>query len=90
METFKQLLVIFVFFVLPGTVAAWIASSKGRSMTGWFLMGFFFPPTLMIIIFQAPLREVKGHYRICSSCREFIKWKEISCKYCLTPVDKTE
>lgn len=81
-DAMKQILVIFVFFVLPGIIGAWIASSKGRSMLGWFLLCCFFPPTMMMIIFQSPLREVKGHYRQCPACREFSPWKLSVCKYC--------
>lgn len=81
-DAVKQLLVIFVFFVLPGSIGAWIASSKGRSMLGWFLLCSFFPPTMMVLIFQSPVKEVKGHYRQCPACREFFPWKLAACKYC--------
>ena len=81
-DAFKQLLVIFCFFVLPGIVGAWIASTKGRSMLSWFLICGFFPPTLMIVIFQNPLREVEGHYRRCPACNEMQAWKLPLCKYC--------
>ncbi len=81
-DAFKQVLLVFVFFGIPGIVAAWIASTKGRTILGWFLLCFFFPPTMMMLIFQGPLREVAGHYRQCPSCREFLPWKAIGCKYC--------
>ncbi len=86
-ETVKQFIVIFVFFILPGLVGAWLAGTKGRSRFGWFLLCGFFPPTLMVAIFQGPVREVPGHYRRCRKCAEFIKWREAACKYCGTPID---
>ncbi|GAM10129.1 hypothetical protein OR1_02417 [Geobacter sp. OR-1] len=78
----KQLLVIFCFFVLPGIVGAWIASTKGRNTLGWFFICAFFPPTIMAIIIQSPIKEVEGHYRECPACRELQSWKLSACKYC--------
>lgn len=75
---------IAVFFLLPGLIGAWIARSKGRNPFTWFLLNFLFPPTLMVTIFQKPLRAVPGHYRQCPKCREFVKWRETVCKYCQT------
>ncbi len=81
-DVLKQVLLIFVFFGIPGIVAAWIAHTKGRNRLGWFLLCFFFPPTMMMLIFQGPLREVVGHYRQCPSCSEFQSWRNTACKYC--------
>ena len=81
-DAVKETFVIFVFFVLPGLIGGWIASTKGRSMIGWFLLCCFFPPTLMVIISQGPAREVPGHYRSCPACGELVKWREASCRYC--------
>jgi hypothetical protein len=85
-EWLKQLIVIFVFFGLPGLAGAWLAGTKGRSRLGWFLLCFFFPPTLMVAIFQGPVREVPGHCRRCPKCNEYIKWRETACKYCGAPI----
>lgn len=81
-DAFKQVMVLFVFFGLPGLIGAWIASTKGRSMLMWFLLCGLCPPTLMVIIFQSPLREVEGHYRRCPACSEMQAWKLPDCKYC--------
>jgi hypothetical protein len=81
-DLLKQTAVIFVFFILPGIVASWLAGTKGRSRLGWLILSTCFPPTLMIIINHGPLREVPGHYRQCPSCREFLKWRATVCKYC--------
>ena len=81
-DAVKQVIVLFVFFGLPGIVGAWIASTKGRSMLFWLLLCGCFPPTLMILINQGPTREVEGHYRRCPSCNEMQPWKLSLCKYC--------
>jgi hypothetical protein len=78
----KQFLVLFLFFGVPGVAGAWIAFTKGRSVLLWMIIGCLLPPTLMVIIFQNPLREVNGHYRRCPECNEMQKWKFIACRYC--------
>jgi len=81
-DTLIQIAVIFLLFGLPGLVGGWLAWTKGRNLLGWFLLCFCFPPTLMVILFHKPLREVSGHYRQCPACREFLKWRVTVCKYC--------
>jgi hypothetical protein len=83
-DLLKQSAVIFVFFILPGIVGARLAWTKGRNWLGWFLLNCCFPPTMMMVLFQGPLREVPGHYRQCPACREYLKWRETVCKYCRT------
>lgn len=85
-ESLKQIIYIFVFFGVPGLIGLWLAGTKGRNRLGWFLLCFFFPPTLMVALFQGPVREVPGHYRRCPKCNEYIKWREPSCKYCGAPI----
>lgn len=73
-----------LFFVLPGVIGGWIAHGKGRNPLIWFLLNGIFPPTLMITLFQSPLRPVDGHYRQCPKCREYSKWRESVCRFCQT------
>lgn len=75
---------IVVFFILPGLTGAWLARTKGRNPLLWFLLNAVFPPTLMISFFQGPVRAVDGHYRRCSKCREYSKWRESVCRFCQT------
>lgn len=82
----KGWIFISVFFVLPGLVGGWIAWSKGRNPLTWLALNMCFPPTLMVTIFQKPVRAVEGHYRQCPKCSEFSKWRETTCKYCQTPL----
>jgi hypothetical protein len=83
-DLLTQGVVIFLFAVLPGIVGARVAWTKGRNWLGWFLLCGCFPPTLMIALFNGPLREVQGHYRQCPNCREYLKWRDPKCKYCQT------
>ncbi|MBJ6750292.1 hypothetical protein [Geomonas anaerohicana] len=75
---------VVVFFLLPGTIGAYVAYSKGRNPLLWFLVNGLFAPTVMITLFQRPLRPVQGHYRQCPNCSEFSKWRESSCRFCGT------
>jgi hypothetical protein len=83
-QNFMQFAYIAVFFLLPGSIGAWMARSKGRNPFLWFLINAVFPPTLMITYFQAPVRPVEGYYRQCSKCREYSKWRESVCRFCQT------
>jgi hypothetical protein len=73
-----------VFFVLPGMIGAWLSWTKGRNPVLWGIINCVFPPTLMITIFQGPRRPVPGHYRQCSKCGEYSKWRDIVCRFCQT------
>ena len=75
---------IAVFFLLPGVFGARLAWSKGRNPVIWFLLNGVFPPTLMVTIFQGPVRPVQGHYRQCPKCREYSKWRHTVCRFCQT------
>jgi hypothetical protein len=80
----EQIAFMGVFFVLPGIIGAWISWTKGRNPVFWFFINCIFPPTLMVTIFQGPLHPVTGHYRQCTKCREYSKWRETVCRFCQT------
>jgi hypothetical protein len=73
-------LVPIVFAVTGGVMAA----NRGRNFLFWGVCSAFFPICIMIVWFEKPIKELKGHFRKCCSCGEWIKWKEISCRYCGT------
>jgi hypothetical protein len=80
-----QVIVFVCVFLLPfGIAGAWIARSKGRNPLLWFLLNGLFPPTVMISIFQGPVRPVAGHYRQCPKCHAYSKWRETVCRFCQT------
>ena len=79
-----QMVYVGVFFLLPGVVGAWFARTKGRNPLMWFLINGLFPPTLMVTIFQGPVRPVQGHYRQCPKCAAYSKWRDATCRFCQT------
>ena len=80
----QQIAFMGFFFVLPGSIGARIAWTKGKNPLLWFLINCVFPPTLMVTLFQGPAKEVPGHYRRCPKCQEYNKWQLAACKYCQT------
>jgi len=83
-QQWMQLGYIAVFFILPGVAGAWLAWTKGRNPLLWLLINGLFPPTLMITVFQGPVRPVQGHYRRCPKCAAYSKWRELVCRFCQT------
>lgn len=68
-------------FAVTGGVMAY---NRGRNPVFWGLCSAVFPVCIMIVWFEKPLKEVKGHFRRCISCCEWIKWGECPCRYCGT------
>lgn len=81
---FPELIVILIIWVIPGTIGALLAKRKARSMSGWFFLCAFFQPAIIVIAFLSPKKEVRGKYRECPSCKEFVRWKATICKHCRT------
>ncbi|KAF0215909.1 MAG: hypothetical protein FD174_3919 [Geobacteraceae bacterium] len=73
---------VFLIVLIPGILGGWLAANRGRNIAGWCILCAFFPIFLMVIYFHKPLKEVEGKFKRCSSCHEFIKWREDICKYC--------
>jgi hypothetical protein len=68
-------------FAVTGGVMAY---SRGRNPFLWALGSALLPICIMIVWFEKPKKEVAGHFRKCSHCSEWIKWKESQCRYCGT------
>lgn len=66
-------------------IAGVMARNRGRNPILWGLCSAVFPICIMIVWFEKPKKEVKGHFRKCSKCSEWIKWKENPCRYCAAP-----
>jgi len=72
-------------YLVPGAFAVTggvMAYNRGRNPVFWGVGSALFPICIMIVWFEKPKKEVAGHFRICGSCREWIKWKENPCRYC--------
>lgn len=83
-EAIKPEWFILIVMLTPCIIGAFFAYQRGRNIIGWGVLSALFPIFLLVIYFHKPLREVRGGFKHCSSCGEFIKWKAVSCKYCGT------
>ena len=68
-------------FLLAGLAGALIADKKGRDKLIWFLLCFFFPPLLLLLVFL-PLKLAGGKTKKCPFCSRVVSAGATTCKYC--------
>jgi len=73
---------VFLIMMVPGVIGGVFAYNRGRSVIGWCVICALFPVFLLVIYFHKPLKEVPGGFKRCSSCGEYLKWQDATCKYC--------
>ncbi len=74
--------VVLLIMMVPGVIGGWLAANRARNVIGWCVLCALFPVFLLVVYFNKPLREVPGRFRQCPTCREFLKWRDATCKYC--------
>jgi hypothetical protein len=67
---------------VPAAVGGWLAYGRGRNILLWGILCALFPAFVLMIWFQKPCKEVRGYFRRCGECGEWIKWHEEPCRYC--------
>ena len=84
---------IFLIWIVIAIACAIVASSKGRSGFGWFILGFFLSVIALIIVAVLPSKvppptiaggEVatpQTHVR-CPDCKELVRKDAVKCKHC--------
>jgi hypothetical protein len=86
----REFLIIITWFGLS-FLAGRIASNKGRSFGGFFLLALLLSPLIGIIaaLVSKPdidavekMQTVRGEAKKCPHCAEMIKWEAVVCRFC--------
>lgn len=71
-----------IIWVLCGFASAMVASSKGRSASGWFFMGLIFGPFGILFALFSGKEGPDENEKKCPFCAEFVKREAVVCKHC--------
>jgi hypothetical protein len=79
------------FWILPSIGVGWIATQKGRSGAGFFLLSLLISPVIAVLVLIAlPVVAPRAHassasgFVLCLNCRRPISNRAIECRFCKT------
>lgn len=68
--------------LIAGFAGGAVASAKGRSSLGWFILCFILPIAIVVLLFLKEAGAVSGVTQQCPHCAEIIKWEAKVCPHC--------
>lgn len=86
----SEMIFLLLIFGLPAAVGFKLAISRGKNPLLWGMLSGVFPFFLVVLHFNKPTHEIRGHFRKCAHCNSTFPWKDTVCKYCGTAVSDSE
>lgn len=86
----NEMIFLLLIFGLPAALGFKLATSRGKNPLLWGLLSGIFPFFLLVLHFNKPAHEIRGHFRKCAHCNVIIPWKDPVCKYCGTSFSDTK
>lgn len=73
-----------VFAFVPSLLVGWLASRRGRSGLGFFLLSLLLTPVIgfIVVLLVSDRPKPTAYARVCPFCREGIKTQAIVCPHC--------
>ena len=78
----SEMIFLLLIFGLPAAIGFKLAISRGKNPLLWGLLSGAFPFFLIVLHFNRPTHEIRGHFQKCAHCDRTFPWKDTVCKYC--------
>ncbi len=75
-------LYLILVMAVPALIGGRMAFGRGLLWPVWGIACGIFPVIILVIWLKKPVKEVKGFFRRCPDCGEWIKWREEPCRHC--------